>query len=440
MRDHRQGNDLAVLWSIFKDGEPFDLRGRSLKLYLKNLHERKEVVDFSVMGNEIHWTFYGKDQDTLGKHSLILVANEDEKGMITTDACDFVRLVSCSCKLQGGEDAPNVETESIELTSTLEFVAGADYDDTELREELSKKLEAEDVASTEPTAEFPQLLYTPQTLTEAQKAQARKNIGVGEGGGSSEGGAELVEFIADPLSEEDKAINAASYAKMMAGGDYIPCVKILGSTLDVSCWSKEEGGLSLMIDSNFLGLFGISAYILTVFSDGSVMPDPVVVGPIFYIDLLTTYESFRESALALVGGSSVNLSSIRVIGGEEGVGWVDVLLVQQDYVILTYTTESGVKYEMIGVGGDANAIHKSIIAGGTIYLDVTEPTSNEAQNNKMINLSVGQLQSFIIKVVNEDTDWYYTPIMIKNGAVVIYRNDTFEEWLIKADGTTTLSQ
>lgn len=142
MKDHRQGNDLAVLWSIFKDGEPFDLRGRSLKLYLKNLHERKEVEDFSVTGNEIHWTFYGKDQDTLGKHSLILVANEDEKGMITTDACDFVRLVSCSCKLQGGEDAPNVETESIELTSTLEYVAGGgDYDDTALWKELENKVD-----------------------------------------------------------------------------------------------------------------------------------------------------------------------------------------------------------------------------------------------------------------------------------------------------------
>lgn len=145
MKDHRQGNDLAVLWSILKDGEPFDLRGRSLKLYLKNLHERKEVEDFSVTGNKINWTFYGKDQDTLGKHSLILVVNEDKKGMITTDACDFVRLVSCSCKLQGGEDAPNVETESIELTTTLEYVAGSgqggDYDDTALWNELEKKVD-----------------------------------------------------------------------------------------------------------------------------------------------------------------------------------------------------------------------------------------------------------------------------------------------------------
>ena len=138
MKDHRQGNDLAVLWSILKNGEPFDLRGRSLKLYLKNLHERKEVEDFSIKGNEIHWTFYGKDQNTLGKHTLTLVVNEDEKGMITTDTCDFVRLISCSCKIQNSEDAPNVETESIELTSTLEYVsAGGGSVSILIDEELS---------------------------------------------------------------------------------------------------------------------------------------------------------------------------------------------------------------------------------------------------------------------------------------------------------------
>ena len=41
-------------------------------------------------------------------------------------------------------------------------------------------LTAEEVSSTEPTAEFPQLLYTAQELSEAQKEQARENIGVSE--------------------------------------------------------------------------------------------------------------------------------------------------------------------------------------------------------------------------------------------------------------------
>ena len=143
MKDKRQGNDLKVAWSIFmQDGEPFRLDGKDVSLYLKNMFGRKELNDFATTGNIIQWTFYGKDQKNSGKYSLELVINEGEKGMITTDKCDFVNLVSCSCKLQGGEDAPNVETESIELTSTLEYVSGGgEYDDTALWKELENKVD-----------------------------------------------------------------------------------------------------------------------------------------------------------------------------------------------------------------------------------------------------------------------------------------------------------
>ena len=196
MKDKRQGNDLKVAWSIFmQDGEPFRLDGKDVSLYLKNMFGRKELSDFVTTGNIIQWTFYGKDQKNSGKYSLELVINEGEKGMITTDKCDFVNLVSCSCKLQGGEDAPNVETESIELTSTLEYVAGGgeyddtalwgalenkvdkveglglseenytsedkeklagleNYDDSGIKEELAKKVESEVVVDTESTEDF----------------------------------------------------------------------------------------------------------------------------------------------------------------------------------------------------------------------------------------------------------------------------------------------
>lgn len=148
MRDHRQGNDLAVVWSILRDGKPFILSGKEWKLYLKNMYERKEVDDFSVKGNQIHWTFYGKDQKTTGKYSLILVGNENEKGMITTDNCDFVNVVSCSCKIENSIDSPNVETETIELTSNLDYVAGTggggSYDDTAIWEALNDKVDKEE--------------------------------------------------------------------------------------------------------------------------------------------------------------------------------------------------------------------------------------------------------------------------------------------------------
>lgn len=125
MRDHRQGNDLKVIWSILNNGKPFSLSGKELKLYLKNMYERKEVEDFSARGNQIQWTFYGKDQKQTGKYSLILVGNEGEVGMITIDTCDFVNIVSCSCKVKNSEDLPNVEIETLELTSDIDYVAGS---------------------------------------------------------------------------------------------------------------------------------------------------------------------------------------------------------------------------------------------------------------------------------------------------------------------------
>ena len=124
MKDIRIGNDILVTWELSRNGEIFSLEGKAVSVYLKSAFERTKLTDFTVSGNIVFWTFFGKDQKRNGIYSLELVINEGSNGMITTDACDFVRLVSCSCKLQGGEDAPNVETESIELTSTLEYVAG----------------------------------------------------------------------------------------------------------------------------------------------------------------------------------------------------------------------------------------------------------------------------------------------------------------------------
>lgn len=140
MKDIRKGNDINVAWKIMKDGAPFSLTGKDVHIYLKTPFGKREVKDFSVAGNTISWTFYGKDQNHLGKHSLELVINENEVGMISTDYCDFVNLVSCSCMV-GGSDEGNITTESIELTTTLEFVAGeggGSYDDSAIWEAVTK--------------------------------------------------------------------------------------------------------------------------------------------------------------------------------------------------------------------------------------------------------------------------------------------------------------
>lgn len=141
MKDKRIGNDINVAWAIMKkEGTPYSLAGKDITIYLKTRLEKEEVKDFSVAGNTISWTFYGKDQKHLGKHDLELVINENEVGMITTDKCGFVNLVSCSCH-EGGSDEGNITTESIELTTTLEFVAGeggGSYDDSAIWEAVTK--------------------------------------------------------------------------------------------------------------------------------------------------------------------------------------------------------------------------------------------------------------------------------------------------------------
>lgn len=135
MKDIRIGNDIIVSWSIFAEGAPYSLEGKEVTLYLCSQFGKRRAEGYAITGNQITWTFFGKEQKHSGKYSLELVVNEDAEGMVTTDACDFVNLVSCSCKV-GGADEQGVQTESIELTSSFEFVP---YDDTELRKMIEGK-------------------------------------------------------------------------------------------------------------------------------------------------------------------------------------------------------------------------------------------------------------------------------------------------------------
>lgn len=140
MKDIRIGNDINVRWSILSEGVPFILEGKDISVYLRTPFGKNKIEQFTILGNGIEWIFPGKQQKYLGKHSLTLVINEDADDMITTDACNFVNLVACSCDVGGTPDL-NVEVETIELTSVVEF----NYDDTEIRQELAKKVNKEDI-------------------------------------------------------------------------------------------------------------------------------------------------------------------------------------------------------------------------------------------------------------------------------------------------------
>ena len=143
MMNERIGNDLKVAWKIYNNGEYFSLVGKDVTVYLKTPFSKEEVKGFTIAGNVINWTFYGKDQKHTGTYSLELVINEGAEGMITTDKCNFVNLVADSCKV-GGTSEPNLEIETIELTSNIEYIAGSgeggggSCDDTKIRTELAE--------------------------------------------------------------------------------------------------------------------------------------------------------------------------------------------------------------------------------------------------------------------------------------------------------------
>ena len=147
MKSVRKGNDISIAWTINSGETPFSLEGKDITLYLHNPYGKEKVEGYSVKGNVLSWTFLGKGQKVTGKYSLILVVNEGARGMITTDSCDFVNLVPCSCQI-GGEDNDGVQTEVIELTSEVSI---GGYDDTEIRQELTNvnatALEAHELAT-----------------------------------------------------------------------------------------------------------------------------------------------------------------------------------------------------------------------------------------------------------------------------------------------------
>lgn len=120
MNKIRIGNDIQIVWSIFKySGEPYDLSNRNLKLCVITTFGREYVDNFFVESNQVKFTFYGKDQRHLGKHTLTLIENDGLVGMHTLDKCDAFCLVRSSCQ-ETTNNIPNISIDHIELTSNLQ--------------------------------------------------------------------------------------------------------------------------------------------------------------------------------------------------------------------------------------------------------------------------------------------------------------------------------
>lgn len=123
MKNIRIGNDIKIVWDILYEGEPLSLAGKDVTVYLSCQYDRIKVKGFSVSGNTISWTFYGKDQKNTGKYSLELVLNEGKEGMISVDARKVLNLVPHSCD-DDETDVPNVTLEYLDLNTEVGFISG----------------------------------------------------------------------------------------------------------------------------------------------------------------------------------------------------------------------------------------------------------------------------------------------------------------------------
>lgn len=125
MEKIRRGNDIDIQWSVYAEIEgeiaPYDLAGKKLTIYMRNQFGSITVDKFSVEGNTVRWTFFGKDQKQSGLYSIELIENDGKEGMHTVDKRDAFQLVHHSCET-GGSKEEDLETVAIQFASNVGIV------------------------------------------------------------------------------------------------------------------------------------------------------------------------------------------------------------------------------------------------------------------------------------------------------------------------------
>ena len=116
MNKIRRGKDIHVTWEVLTDGVSMPLNADELTLVIKNpsMAVTQEVRDFSVSGNVIRFTWYGKDQPEIPKkYYLTLWKNRGKADQSAVDT-PFVELVGASWD-EAEEEERGLQTEYVNL-------------------------------------------------------------------------------------------------------------------------------------------------------------------------------------------------------------------------------------------------------------------------------------------------------------------------------------
>ena len=84
MIKNRIGTDITINWPITIDGEERDLSQLDLTLYVICNRFKKEM-NFTIEGNTLTFTFFGKDQRVRGDYDLMLILNEGKEEQVILD-------------------------------------------------------------------------------------------------------------------------------------------------------------------------------------------------------------------------------------------------------------------------------------------------------------------------------------------------------------------
>lgn len=139
MENIRIGNDINIEWTIFRDGKPESLEGKSLSILMTSGYRKISVEDFHTRDNVIAFTFPGKDQEYNGIYTLTLIENLGKEQMYTVDACEAFRLVPRSCAVGGNAGCGNIKVNTVRLTGDIKVPVAGSGSGTSDYNELSNK-------------------------------------------------------------------------------------------------------------------------------------------------------------------------------------------------------------------------------------------------------------------------------------------------------------
>lgn len=139
MENIRIGNDINIEWTIFRDGKPESLEGKSLSILMTSGYRKISVEDFHTRDNVIAFTFPGKDQEYNGIYTLTLIENLGKQQMYTVDACEAFRLVPRSCAVGENAGCGNIKVNTVRLTGDIKVPVAGSGSGTSDYNELSNK-------------------------------------------------------------------------------------------------------------------------------------------------------------------------------------------------------------------------------------------------------------------------------------------------------------